>query len=415
MPLSRSIIMALSLAFLSMAGVFVTKTFADTIFLAEFGATYLPHFITAQAIGIVATSAGYGWLLRRAPALTIDLTILGGFAASALAGLWAVRAGGAAVFAVTLALSVLGALAYMVLWNAATAVVSGRRSRRFLPLAGAASTAGAVVGSFGSTAVVGGFAMAGLAPVIAVMALGSAVLRVLLVSRSGEWRTLASAAAPRTRALAEQTLKIRKRPATQAAPPEVNPDLRLVRILAVATVVEACLTAFVDFGFKREVVSSIVGRDAIGLFFSLFYGLSNAALLGLQVAASSRLLATRSLRFSLAFEPAVLFLTSAAWAVFPTLAFAAAARGAESVMKFGIARPAQEVALTPLTEVERKRWKVLLRGVYNQAGGAGAGILLIVAAPWLASHSTALPAAAALTALVWLTLQLAASNRYLDT
>src|SRR6266545_1250218 len=205
-------LLALATAFLSMAVVFVSKTFADTIFLAEFGAAYVPHFLVAQAAGIVAGSAGYGALLRRVHSTPIDLAILVAFAASAASAGWALAAGGAAVFAVSLGLSVFSALAFMVMWNAATAVVSGRRSRRFLPLAGAAATAGAVVGSFGASAVVGGFAMAGLAPVIAVMALGSAVLRVLLVSRSGEWRTLASAAAPRTRALAEQTLKIRKRP-----------------------------------------------------------------------------------------------------------------------------------------------------------------------------------------------------------
>jgi hypothetical protein len=151
------------------------------------------------------------------------------------------------------------------------------------------------------------------------------------------------------------------------------------------------------------------------VFLSVFYGASNAALLLLQIAASSRLLATRSLRFSLALEPAMLLLASIAWVAFPTLAVAAFARGTESVMKFGIARPAQEVALTPLTEVERRRWKVLLRGVYNQAGGAAAGLLLIGAAPLLDIHSPAVPIAAAATALAWLALQLAASKRYLDT
>jgi Cyclic nucleotide-binding domain len=465
MPITRSMMMALAAAFLSMAVVFVSKTFADTVFLAEFGVAYVPHFFVAQAAGIVASSAGYGALLRKVSAPPIDLAILGAFAASAVFGLWAVAAGGVAVFAVSLALSVLSALAFMVMWNAATSVVSGRRSRSFLPLAGAAATAGAVIGSFGSTAVVGVFGMAALAPVIALMAVATGALRGLLVSRSSEWRLLPGAApAPRTRALAERQAaagKKGKEAGQKAARQEStgkagekegekaiekvaekaveragasagkragatgssaivdaadsNPDLRLVRILAMATVIEACLTAFVEFGFKLEVVTSISGRDQIGVFFSVFYGASNAGLLLLQIVASSRLLATRSLRFSLALEPALLFLACAAWTLFPTLALAAIARGAESVMKFGVARPAQEVALTPLTEVERKRWKVLLRGVYNQSGGAAAGLLLIAAAPWLDIHSVVVPVAAAVTALAWLALQLAASNRYLDT
>ncbi|HKE20235.1 MAG TPA: cyclic nucleotide-binding domain-containing protein [Kofleriaceae bacterium] len=410
MSITRAILLALAAAFVSMAAVFVSKTFADTIFLAEFGAAYVPHFLVAQAAGIIATSAGYGWLLKRMSSPPIDVAVLALFAASAGGGMWAVKAGGVAVFAVSVALSVFSALAFMVMWNAATAVVSGRRSRRFLPLAGAAATSGAVVGSFAATAVVRGFQMAGLAPVIAAMAIVAAILRLLLVGRSGEWRVSRPEPA-RTRALAE-----RQEAALEAAAVRSSgPDLRLVRILAAATVIEACLTAFVEFGFKLEVVRSITGRDQIGVFFSMFYGASNAALLLLQIAASSRLLATRSLRFSLALEPALLFVASVLWVVFPTLAVAAVARGTESVMKFGVARPAQEVALTPLTEVERRRWKVLLRGVYNQAGGAGAGALLIVAATWFGLHHKAVPVAAAATAVVWLVLQLAASNRYLDT
>ncbi len=418
MPITRAMALALAAAFVSMAVVFVSKTFADTIFLAEFGVAYVPHFFVAQAAGIIAGSAGYGWLLRKVSAPPIDLAILGAFAVSAGFGMWAVKAGGVAVFAVSLALSVLSALAFMVMWNAATAVVSGRRSRRFIPLAGAAATAGAVAGSFGSTAVVGGFEMAALAPVIAAMTIITAVLRVMLTARSGEWRILPRAvAAPRTRALAERQAQTAQVAALQETAPRggAGPDIRLVRIMAAATVIEACLTAFVEFGFKLEVVNSISGRDQIGVFFSVFYGASNAALLLLQIAASSRLLATRSLRFSLALEPALLFLASIAWVLFPTLAVAALARGTESVMKFGIARPAQEVALTPLTEVERRRWKVLLRGVYNQAGGAAAGALLIGAAPFLNIHSPAVPIAAAATAMAWLVLQLAASKRYLDT
>jgi Cyclic nucleotide-binding domain len=414
--LTRTMLLALAAAFVSMAVVFVSKTFADTIFLAEFGVAYVPHFFVIQAAGIIAGSAGYGALLRRVSSPPIDLAILAAFAGSALAGLWAVAAGGAAVFAVSLAQAVLSAMAFMVMWNATTAVVSGRRSRSFIPMAGAAATAGAVVGSFGSTAVVGAFEAEALAPVIAAMAILTAGLRVLLVARSGEWRLAPrkEVSVPRTRALAERQ-KQAELNANSARARGPGPDIRLVRILAVATVLEACLTAFVEFGFKLEVVSTISGRDRIGMFFSIFYGVSNAALLLLQIAASSRLLATRSLRFSLALEPALLLACSVVWVLLPGLVLAALARGSESVMKFGIARPAQEVALTPLTEVERKRWKVLLRGVYNQAGGAAAGLLLIGASPLLDIHSPVVPAAAAVTALLWLALQLAASNRYLDT
>ena len=405
-----AVILALAAAFLSMALVFVAKTFADAVFLAEFGVKYVPHFYVAQAIGLILASAGYGAALKRGPSAPLDLAVLLIFAATAALGPVAVRTGGPPVFALSLALTVLSTLASLAVWNAATAIVSGRKSRWFLPRAGAAATAGAVVGGFGSSAVVGALTIDALGPVIAGMALVMIGIRVMLVRRSSEWR--ARLPEVRTRALAERK-KRRARAGTEGGPR--TPQRRLVLVLAVATIVEAFLTAFVDFGFKAEVTAEFTDPDHIGLFFALFYGISNAVLLLLQLFASSRLLATRSLRFSLSLEPGALLLAGIAWAIFPVLAIGALARGLESVMKFGIARPAQEVALTPLTEVDRKRWKVLLRGVYNQGGGAAAGLVLVGIAPLLSSTSAVLPAATALTALTWLVLQQLVSDRYVDT
>jgi hypothetical protein len=405
-----AVILALAAAFLSMALVFVAKTFADTVFLAEFGVKYVPHFYVAQAAGLILSSAGYGAALKRGPSAPLDLAILLAFAGTAAFGPVAVRAGGPPVFALSLALTVLSTLASLAVWNAATAIVSGRKSRWFLPRAGAAATAGAVVGGFGSSAVVGALTIDALGPVIAGMALVMVGIRVMLVRRSSEWRSRLPEV--RTRALAERK-KRRARAGTEGGPR--NPQRRLVLVLAVATIVEAFLTAFVDFGFKAEVTAAYTDPDQIGLFFALFYGVSNALLLLLQLFASSRLLATRSLRFSLSLEPGALLLAGIAWAIFPVLAIGALARGLESVMKFGVARPAQEVALTPLTEVDRKRWKVLLRGVYNQGGGAAAGLVLVGIAPLLGTHSTVLPIATALTALTWLVFQQLVSDRYVDT
>jgi hypothetical protein len=412
--ISPAILLAVAAAFLSMALVFVSKTFADAIFLGEFGIGYVPHFYIAQAIGLISSSAAYGAAIRRGPSAPLDAVILIAFAASAALGPLAVRAGGGAVFAESLALTVLSTLASLAMWNAATAVVSGRKSRWFIPRAGAAATAGAVIGGFGASGVVAVLQVQALGPVIAGMALTTLVVRSLLVKRSSEWRPGRSLEEARGRALAARR-KLRARRPLADAPPETRPHVRLVRILALATVVEAVLTAFVDFGFKQEVAAAFSNKDDIGFFFAVFYGVSNVVLLVLQLFASSRLLATRSLRFSLSLEPAALVAAAVTWAIFPVLMLGAVARGLESVMKFGVARPAQEVALTPLTETERKRWKVLLRGVYNQGGGAVAGLVLIAAAPLFAMHDALVPAATAAAAAVWLLLQQLGADRYIDT
>src|SRR5688572_25246067 len=126
MALRPALILALAAAFLSMGLVFVAKTFADSVFLAEFGIAYVPHFYVAQAAGLILASAGYGAALRRGPSAPLDAAILIAFAGTAALGPVAVRAGGAPVFALSLALTVQSTLASLAVWNAATAVVSGR-------------------------------------------------------------------------------------------------------------------------------------------------------------------------------------------------------------------------------------------------------------------------------------------------
>lgn len=396
--------LALAAAFVSMAVVFISKTFADAAFLGEFGVKYVPHMFIAQAVTMVASSSGYSALIKRLPAAPVDAAILLSFVVAAVLGPLAIAAGGPAVFVLALVMTVLATLTNLAVWNAATAVVSGRRSRWFLPRVGAASTAGATLGSLGSSALVGAFDVEALGPMLAILAAATLVLRGLLVARTGEWRKW------RRDLNSEKPAKSVREGGDEFA----KPQKRLVTALAVAALLESFVVAIVEFGFKREVTESFTTQDDIGVFLALFYGGSNAALLLMQLVASSRLLSTRSLRFSLAMEPVAIAGISVAWAMAPALVLGTVARGLESLLKFGVARPAQEVALTPMPEVDRKRWKVLLRGAFNQGGAAAAGVALIVAAPLLSSNQAIIPAMAACSAVFWLIAQRAAAARYLD-
>ena len=84
-------------------------------------------------------------------------------------------------------------------------------------------------------------------------------------------------------------------------------------------------------------------------------------------------------------------------------------------MKFGFGRPAQEIALSPLSDRDRSRAKVLVRGVYSQSGSALAGFLLIAVTPLLAEYHGLIPASAAILAVTWLVLQQRVARNYLDT
>ena len=59
-----------------MAVVFVVKTFADAVFLAEFGAQYVPHFFVAQAAALIGTSFLYTYLIRWGPAIVFGVLVI---------------------------------------------------------------------------------------------------------------------------------------------------------------------------------------------------------------------------------------------------------------------------------------------------------------------------------------------------
>jgi len=395
--LNRKLLVAASATFLSMVVAFVLKTFTDAVFLDAYGVEYVPHFFVAQAAALITTSAAYGALIRRRHTAIADVVVLLSLVGACLFAPALVARGGPWVFVVTLVLAVLPALAAMAIWNAATAVVSGRAARAFIPRAGAAATLGAVLGGFGASAVVAAFGVPALAPVGGVL---TAVAGGLVFALS----------TPRP----EPAHRSRRAPRPQEKPALDRARKRLVWLLVAAAVVEALLAAFIDFGFKRE-VSAAYGREDMGIFFALFYGGANVLLLALQLVFASRLLASKSLRVSLSLEPAGLVVAALAWTLVPVLALAAATRGVEMILKFGLARPAQEVALSPLSTAERQRWKVLLRGVFSQGGSATGGLLLIAAAPLLAVDEAIATGIVAGLAFVWLVLQRRIARRYLDT
>jgi CRP/FNR family transcriptional regulator, cyclic AMP receptor protein len=388
-------------AFLSMLIVFALKTLADTAFLDEFGPAFVPHFIIGEALILVITSTTYGVIIKRRKTPLADVGIICGLIAVAFFSPMAAREGGWILFAAALALVTLSGLAALAVWNGATSLVSGRRSRTFVPRAGAAATSGAVVGGFGSSGLI---ELSGdvdiLGPVAGFLAAAMLILHVVVLGagrRHGASRRAPTRLATRAPSRSRASISRRSR--------------RLVWFLLAAALAESLLSAVVDYGFKAQVAGNF-SREDMGAFFANFYGGVNVGILAFQLLAGGRLLHAVPLRLSLSLEPIAVALGALAWTLMPVLAFASITRGSEAVLKFGIARPAQEIALTPLRHEARQRWKVLLRGVFAQAGAAVAGVVLIATSPLL--DSRVVPAAALVLAITWLVLQRLVGRRYVE-
>ena len=378
-------------AFLSMVAVMILKSFTDTLFLSTYGIVYVPHFFVAQAVVTVAAASGYSALIKRGAGLRLEVTLLLAIAAVAGASPWIVGKWTGAVFAVCLALVAGTTLAAIAVWNAAIAIVTGRRARAHVPRVGAAATVGGAAGGFLATGLVSFAGLYSLALTASLLCAGLAYLQLVLRRMGHSANAASSSRVPRVRWAGNH----------------------LIQYLIAATIVESLISAFIDYGFKSH-VSSQFTRDEMGRFFALFYGTSSLVLLGVQVWLTRRLLVTRPLRLTLSLPPAAIIVLGIFWTLFPVLALATLGRVVESVGKFAVSRPGQEVALAPLSERARQRWKVLLRGVFAQGAAAGGGLIVLAAAPLLSANAAIAPAVAAALGVLWLMLQRNVAKHYLD-
>jgi hypothetical protein len=353
----------------SMAAVVFLRAYADAAFLAAWGARGLPWLLAATTLGFVSATATYNALSRRVPGALLDgvlgLVLLG--AVIAAPGVFAT--GRVALFAWAILLASLASLLSLAAWNAVAGTVRGRAARTALPRAGAAATAGAMG--------------AGFLGVWIVHAAGSRVLPAVIL---GFAALSVCARAEIARRLHAQPVPVVARP--RRASPLGAETRALVIALALCALLEAATGAVAEYSFKAELAHRFE-RDAIAAWLSLFFGLSNACVLVLQMLVVPRVLAARSLTFTFSFQPWAMLVAFTGMLVLPGYAAATVARLLDQILKFSLSRGSQEVALAPLAPAEQARSKVLLRGGATQVGAAAVALSLIpvpdlaLRAPWI--------------------------------
>src|SRR5688572_8925944 len=209
---------------LTMAASIALRSFAESAFLASYGARWLPYLYVAHAVALAATTLGYDWLTRRFSVPGIDTALLLLLLAVAAGAPLLLELGGNAPFAIVLAVVALSSVASLAVWNSVAASVAGRDARRALPRAGAAVTLGGAIAGLVAAALIRNGV--GLAPI----SYGAAVLVLVVIGVSvAQRRALALGGAPGATA-----------PPGPTPPPAIAGDHRgLVRWLFAAAVIEA--------------------------------------------------------------------------------------------------------------------------------------------------------------------------------
>jgi hypothetical protein len=374
--------------FLMGASTFALLNTAETLFLKRVGVEAMPLallvssgllVLTTGVIGGVASVNPQRWMPRILAVLGLAPLPFLAFASSTTP---------AVLGALVLVSRQIQALSLLVFWLAMVTLVPPRRAKQiFAPLA-AGATAGGILGSFGSGALVRQLGIEGLIGVCSILFLGAALAGFRL-RRSG------------TRQL-ESALEGRG-----AIPIQTDTSLfdflrtsRLFRLLSIALLCGGALSPVLYFEFTTVLdaaTQGVNGEQQLLDLYSQFRGWVNVAMLVSQLWLSAALYRRVGLPLSMALWPAA-YLLGFTWLGFDFVLVAAMASfGVARVAEDGISNSAARVLYNLFPDGTRVRASGLLEGpVYRLGGVLGntfvLGAIAVGGAAWVGW--TALPVAA---------------------
>ncbi|MGH9160401.1 MAG: hypothetical protein ACRD2X_10515 [Vicinamibacteraceae bacterium] len=154
-----------------------------------------------------------------------------------------------------------------------------------------------------------------------------------------------------------------------------------LRQLAALVALGALSDAPLDYLVKVGAADRFASSQELASFFSIFYASVALLTLGVQATMTRRALERVGLSGTVAFQPAVVALTSAVGLALPSLAGAIAARGLGGTLRDSLFRSGYELFYAPLPPWRKRRTKTLVDVAADKLGSlVGAGVLLLLAA-----------------------------------
>jgi hypothetical protein len=365
----------------------------DGLFLSLFPIQSLPYFMAGAAVLAIGGAQVSGPVLARlgpvrvAPVLFASNTALL-FAEWALLG-WQPQAAAVLVY---LHSSVLGAITISSFWSLLNERFDPHSAKPLMARVAAAASFGGLAGGIMAERVAALFSTGTLLALLGVMG-GASFAGVIAVGKgTPAWR------APRLASLA------RGKPGVENGPHHTSgwAELRrhpLLRDLAVVVALAAMLAALADYLLKAEAVAYFGKGDQLVRFFALFYAATSLASVLIQAFLGRLALERLGLGGSVASHPAAVGAAALLGFVLPSPWRGIFPRGLDAVVRNSTFRAGYELLYTPLAAATKRPTKSLIDVACDCAGkGAGALLILLLAALFPLHPITAVQAAVAVTA-----------------
>lgn len=362
---SQVLLLALGLSFANVASYIMFQAYTSAIFLSTFSVSFLPYLFILKGLFIVVLASSYSKLLNTKLQNHINFYLLVGFIPIvALCRVLIKIDENWLVFAITITLEATAFLQIILSANTIGEVFNARQAKRLLPLVAAGGSFGAIMSGLFLPAIIQMFGIDNILIVIILALLGQ-----LYFTRSLKpFKAITiSAQQPHPR--------YKKKTSSIAQFRELfkNPLSKTFIILAFLSFFVLTL---IDFQFMTELKRQY-SKAEIGAFLGRFYMISDSIALCLQIFVVNRILGKFGIRAILIVLPLLVTLGSIFivgsglfWAVVLTKLL-------DTIFRFTFSKVGEEVALTPLTNMIRKKVRTFSKGTISPLSTILASILLM--------------------------------------
>ncbi len=294
-------------------------------------------------------------------------------------------------------------------WNMASSLLPTRQGKRLFPVLAAITTLGAAVGG-GFVQVLLNWIGAEDLLLLGALLLGWPLLRVRSVIRQ-LLESISRGATDQPDEISPSKAEQDSEVSERTPKSEVVRGLRsitkkpLLTEIAVFVFLLQAASLLIDYQFSAELKPKF-SKDELAAFLGTFYWSSNLVVLVLTLLVTSRFVRLVGIGVALSASAIVLGTGSALYVgaaltnVVPAFWVIAATAFAERIAQYSFTKPAQQMAFMPLQTRGGERAKTLIDGVVYRLATATVSVLLLVAAPDLASQFRLSPPAVIACAVV---------------
>ena len=366
------------------AAAIVVATVSKAIFLSTWALTALPWVFVGTGLTTAGLSLGYVGLMGRVSARARWVGVLGltGVSWVVLSAVfpWAPRE---LAWPIVVGCPALSALVAVQTWNLPPTLLPTRQAKRLIPVLAASATGGACVGGAMVPVLLPWVSAVGLLGVAGALLMVPLVLGYRALGPGGESDGVAVAVPARVGSGVWEGLTGLVR----------TPVLWRLSLLVFAVQVASVL---VDYQFSGE-LQARYDRDAMASFLGVYYWVANAAIFGVSLVVTARVVRWLGIGLSMSVGAvqvvigSALYLAVGLWGGFDGFAIVVGMAFGERVSQFAFGRSGAQMLVSPLEPLRAERARTLIDGVvYRLATLVAAGGLLVLA-PTVAELYTVAP------------------------